>query len=598
MAPLFNRHTHMAPTRTEERMSTLGSLDVLDDVAGASLDRLTDLAARTFRAPVALVSLIEVDRQRLISRQGLAVAESHIRDSICAHTIGSTAGLVINDLALDPRFSSLPLVAGPPHLRFYAGTPLVAANGVPIGALCVMDSVPRQFSADDRRQLQTLGMAVMNELELRTLSGRRDPVSGLPNRHQFAIDYAARSLRTPGQPCFAVMIDILDLPRAHEAGQVLGMAPLEALIRRAGVRINLALDGVAQVYHVGATRFAFVVELPKREAIERLVHLLHDDLIRPLMAASVPLAPQFHAGLCEGTLGRDSADDLLRKMMIALGSALAGQVTCCWYSPSRDERLQRSYRLATDGQQALQQNQFHLVYQPRFRAGDLAPVAAEVLLRWNHPQLGAVSPAEFIPVFERTTLMHGVTAWVLEHAFSQLAQWRREGLTLTLSINLSARDVARKGMADAFISTLLGKGLSCTDVEIEITEGEWLRADSLPGEQLQQLAAAGVRVAIDDFGSGYSNFGYLTELPIHTIKLDKSMIDDLPTDTRARLKVQAVIGLAHGLGYNTVGEGAETGEQVALLQAYGCDEIQGFALSRPITAGELAALQTVPYVSA
>lgn len=586
----------MAPTRTEERMSTLGSLDVLDDAAGASLDRLTDLAARTFRAPVAFVSLIEEDRQRLISRQGLDVAESHIRDSICAHTIGATAGLVINDLRVDPRFSSLPLVAGPPHLRFYAGTPLVAANGVPIGALCVMDSVPRQFSADDRRQLQTLGMAVMNELELRTLSGRRDPVSGLPNRHQFAIDYTARALRAPGQPCFAVMIDILDLPRAHEAGQVLGMVPLEALIRRAGVRLNLTLDGVALVYHVGATRFAFVVELPAREAIERLVHLLHDDLIRPLMAASVPLAPQFHAGLCEVTLGRDSADDVLRKMMIALGSALASQVTCCWYSPSRDERLQRSYRLATDGQRALLQDQFHLVYQPRFRAKDLAPVAAEVLLRWNHPQLGAVSPAEFIPVFERTTLMDGVTAWVLEHAFSQLAQWRREGFTLTLSINLSARDVSRKGMADAFISALLRKGLSCTDVEIEITEGEWLRADSLPGEQLRQLAAAGVRVAIDDFGSGYSNFGYLTELPIHTIKLDKSMIDDLATDRRAQLKVQAVISLAHGLGYSTVGEGAETLEQVALLQAYGCDEIQGFALSRPISAVELAQrLEAAPY---
>lgn len=579
-------------------MSTLVSLDVLDDVAGATLDRLTDLAARTFNAPVAFVSLIEVDRQRLISRKGITSTGSHIRDSICAHTIGSTAGLVANDLQVDPRFSSLPLVAGPPHLRFYAGTPLIATNGVPIGALCVMDSVPRQFSADDRRQLQTLGMAVMNELELRTLSGRRDPISGLPNRHQFAIDYAAHSARTPGQPCYAVMIDVLDLSRASEAGQVLGMQPLEALIRRAGVRINLALEGVAQVYHVEATRFAFVIELPERDAIERLVHLLHDDLIRPIMAASVPLAPQFHAGLCEAVFGRDSADDVLRKMMIGMHSALAGHVTCCWYSPTRDERLQRSYQLATDGQQALQKNQFHLVYQPRFRAADLTPVSAEVLLRWDHPQLGAVSPAEFIPVFERTALMDGVTAWVLDHAFDQLAQWRREGLSLTLSINLSARDVARKGMADAFIATLLCKGLSCTDVEIEITEGEWLRADSLPGEQLKQLAAAGVRVAIDDFGSGYSNFGYLTELPIHTIKLDKSMIDDLPTDTRAQLKVQAVISLAHGLGYNTVGEGAETFEQVALLQAYGCDEIQGFALSRPISATDLAALQTVRYVPA
>lgn len=585
----------MAPTRTEERMSTLGSLDVLDDVAGASLDRLTDLAARTFHAPVAFVSLIEVDRQRLISRKGLAMGDSHIRDSICAHTIGSAAGLVVNDLTVDPRFSSLPLVAGPPHLRFYAGTPLIAGNGVPIGALCVMDSVPRQFSADDRRQLQTLGMAVMNELELRTLSGRRDPVSGLPNRHQFSIDYAARSARSPGLHCHAVLIDVLDLPRANEAGQVLGMAPLESLIRRAGVRINLALEGVAEVYHVGTTRFAFMVDLPNRDAIDRLLDLLRDDLTRPLMAAAVPLSPQFHAGICEATLGRDSADDVLRKLMIGVHSAIAGHVHACWYSATRDEGLRRSYQLATDALQGLQQDQFHLVYQPRFRAHDLCPVSAEALLRWNHPQLGPVSPAEFIPVFERTALMDNVTAWVVDHALAQLAQWRRQGLSLTLSINLSARDVARRGMADALIAGLHSKGLDCTDLEIEITEGEWLRADSLPGEQLQQLAAAGIRVAVDDFGSGYSNFGYLTELPIHTIKMDKSMIDGLPSDHRAQLKVQAVIGLAHGLGYNTVGEGAETDEQVALLQALGCDEIQGFALSRPVSAAELAQrLQAVP----
>jgi len=153
-------------------------------------------------------------------------------------------------------------------------------------------------------------------------------------------------------------------------------------------------------------------------------------------------------------------------------------------------------------------------------------------------------------------------------------------------------------MADRLIARIHMHGLACTDVEFEITEGEWLRADSSPGEQLKRLAAAGVRIAVDDFGSGYSNFGYLTDLPISTIKLDKSMIDALSTDSRAQLKVKAVIGLAHGLGYQTVGEGAETLEQVALLQAYGCDEIQGFALSRPISAADLATLHRAPYAPA
>ncbi|MGE6334574.1 EAL domain-containing protein, partial [Stenotrophomonas sp. NPDC077659] len=472
--------------------------------------------------------------------------------------------------------------------RFYAGSPLVAKNGVAIGALCIMDTVPRAFSEDDCRQLTTLAIAAMNELELRVLSGRRDPVSGLPNRHQFTLDYTAWAARAPGRTCFAVLVDVLDLPRANEAGQVLGMGPLEALIRRAGVRIQVALEGLAEIYHVGVTRFAFVLELPERAALERLVEELEARLTRPMMAAAVPMSPLFHAGLCDVVLGRDSPDDVLRRMLIGLHSAVTGHVPYCWYSSKRDEGLKRGYRLAADAQRGLINDEFHLLYQPRFRANDLVPVAAEVLIRWNHPELGPVSPAEFIPVFERTALMEGVTDWVIGRALDQLARWQSDGLALSLSINLSARDVARPDMADALLARIHQRGLECRDVEIEITEGEWLRADSPPGEQLRRMAAAGIRIAVDDFGSGYSNFGYLTELPIHTLKLDKTLVDDLATDSRARLKVQAVIGLAHDLGYTTVGEGAETREQVVTLQALGCDEIQGFALSRPVDAQTLA----------
>lgn len=173
---------------------------------------------------------------------------------------------------------------------------------------------------------------------------------------------------------------------------------------------------------------------------------------------------------------------------------------------------------------------------------------------------------------------------------AQLAQWKRAGLALSLSINLSARNVARQGMADELVAKIHAQGLDCQDVEVEITEGEWLRVNSLPGEQLKRMASSGIRLGVDDFGSGYSNFGYLTELPIHTLKLDKSLIDDISEDQRALLKVQAIVGLAHDLGYSTVAEGAETNGQVAKLQGLGCDEIQGFALSRPTSAIELAEL--------
>lgn len=580
----------MSPTRSEERMAALGSLNALDDVSGASLDRLTELASHAFQAPVAFVSLVEADRQRLVSRKGLPMAQMHIRDSICAYTIGSTEVMVVPDLRLDARFASNPLVTASPHLQFYAGAPLFTKNGVAIGALCIMDKEPRSFSAEERRQLETLGTAVMNELELRALTGRRDPVSGLPNRHQFSLDYTSWAARTPNRQCYAILVDVLDVPLASEAGQVLGMAPLEALINRAGVRIKVALDGIAEVYHVGVTRFAFVVALPGREAVERLVDELQARLTRPMMAAGVPMSPLFHAGICEVQMGDDSSDDVIRKMLIGLHSAISAKAAKRWYSSKRDEALQRGYRLAADARRGLLEGEFHLVYQPRFRASDLYPVSAEALIRWNHPDFGPVSPGEFIPVFERTALMGEVSEWVIDQALTQLKRWRDDGLTLSLSINLSARDVARPGTAEGLTAKILDKGLECKDIEIEITEGEWLHAQSLPGEQLRLMATAGIKLSIDDFGSGYSNFSYLTELPVSALKLDKSLIDNVASDERSCLKVQAIIRLAKRLGYKTVAEGAESSDQVAKLRTLGCDELQGYALSQPLVPTQLVNL--------
>lgn len=580
----------MAPSSNDERMSTLASLRVMDATAGASLDRLTELVAYTFKAPVAFVSLIGVEKQRLISRQGLALCETDIQDSICAVTIGGREVMVLPDLRLDLRFQANPLVIHPPFLRFYAGAPLFAQNGVAIGALCVMDEAVRDFSESDRRQLETLAQSIMHQLELRVLSGRREPVSGFPNRHQFIADFDGLVSRDVGKAGFAVLVDVLDLPRANEAGQVLGMAPLEELIRKAGIRLSVALEGVASIYHVGVTRFAFLLDLPSMAQVEALIEDLRLRMKAPLVAASVPMSPMFHAGACAFAQSSDRAGDVIRKTLIGLHSAIAENRTLSWYTETRDDQLRRSYRLAADAVRGLERKEFHLVYQPRFASSNLALVAAEVLIRWTHPHLGAVSPAEFIPVFERTALIGDVSDWVIAQALHQLAQWRRNGLMLTLSINLSVKDIAKPDAASRLLEAIYKHGLKPDDIEVEITEGEWLRVNSMPGEQIGIMAHAGIKIAIDDFGSGYSNFGYLSELPIHTLKLDKSLIDGIVTDAKAAIKVKAIVRLSNELGYITVAEGVETSEQLSLLQAMNCDEIQGYALARPMSAKELVAL--------
>lgn len=455
-----------------------------------------------------------------------------------------------------------------------------------------MESLPRKLSLTDRRTLPSLIGAVTRPLRPHALSSRHGHSSGLLDRHTFTIDYTTRSPRLPGRSPVAVLVDVLDLPNA-EPCQAFGMASLETRVRQDAARIEAALDGQAEVHHMGGSRFAFIVELPTRDAVERLVEALHLRLTQPREGAAQPLRPLVHVGLCQAETGKDSADDIIRGMFVGLHWAVSSQVTYCWYSAPRDESLRREYHLLAGARDGLRHDEFHLLYQPRFRGSDLSAVSAEALIRWDHPRLGPVSPAEFIPVFERNALMEKVTEWVVDRALEQLSCWRRDGITLGLSINLSARNVARAGMADALVARIHAEGLRCSDLEIEITEGEWLRVNSVPGEQLRRMASAGIRLALDDFGSGYSNFAYLTELPIHTLKLDKSLIDGISTDTRARLKVRAIIGLAHDLGYTAVAEGAETADQVTTLRELGCDQIQGFALCRPISATELTDRLTV-----
>jgi len=576
--------------KSQERMMAVNALQVLDAAAGASLDRITRLAARTFQAPIALVSIIDARMQHFISRVGLDMEGTEIRTAICSHTIASPGVLVVTDLAADERFRNNPLVAGPPTLRFYAGAPLVAKNGVAIGAVCIMDRLPRSFSTDDEAHLQTLADMVMSQLELRRLSGRQDPVSGLPNRHQFHIDFDGLAARATHPQLYAVLLDVQDVPRLDAAGQALGMRPLEAMIHRSGVRVRLALEDVATVYHVGVSRFAFLLDLPGATDVEDLLDELKARVIRPVMAAGVPMSPQFHVGICAIVPELDGSNDVLRKLLVALQASISHRRDYCWYSEKRDEHQRRGYRLAADAEAGLRRGEFHLVFQPRLDTASRHFVSAEALIRWTHPRMGPVGPDEFIPVLERTALMPMLSGWVVNKALDQLQGWVAAGLELSLSINLTASDLSTEGMAGRLLQQMRERGLPPSALEIEITEGEWLRADTVAGEELGMLAAAGVRIAIDDFGSGYSNFGYLSQLPITTIKIDKSLIDGIALDVSARLKVKAIVELARGLGYRTVAEGVEIPAQLQALTELGCDQVQGFLLARPLPAEELAAL--------
>lgn len=565
-----------------DRIALIEALNVMDPALGTALDPIAELTAFSFGVPIAWVSILDADHQHIISRVGLAISRTERHASICARVLGSNTVMQVADLRQDPRFADNPLVTGPEQLRFYAGAPLVTKAGVALGTLCIMDRTPRQLSAEEQLQLQTLSRVVVAQMELKMSLGRREQISGLPNRHQFQADLNALARHADAGAFTAVVLDVFDLQSANDAGQALGMKPVETLLRQAALRVQDVLRDLAQVYHIGVTRFAFLLADHSHEQTEALLDRLRIRMRRPLMAGSIPMSPQFHAGVCDFVSVPEQTGDLVRKCLVAMHHAIQTDACLCWYSQERDDALRRRYRLASDAGRGLAQHQFSLVYQPRFDLITGLPVSAEALLRWTHPMLGPVSPSEFIPVLERTALMPAISRWVIDHALAQAAQWQKIVPGFSLSLNLSPRDFDDQRVWNVLSERLHAHGLVPGLIEIEITEGQWLNHHPAALPQLRQMAAAGVRIAIDDFGSGYSNFGYLSEVPISHIKIDQTLVTGLARSRTARLKVEAIIKLARQLGYRTVAEGVENEAELSLLRLWGCNEAQGYHLARPM----------------
>jgi EAL domain-containing protein (putative c-di-GMP-specific phosphodiesterase class I) len=227
-------------------------------------------------------------------------------------------------------------------------------------------------------------------------------------------------------------------------------------------------------------------------------------------------------------------------------------------------------------------DQLSLVYQPRINLRSRACSSAEALLRWTHPKLGPVPPAEFIPIAERSGMMGSVTAWVIDRALGDLRRWTELGFRTGVSINVSALNLSEQDFVDRLWETIGRRGVDPDRVELEFTEGASLRDAPRLRETMTELVGIGVRVSIDDFGAGYSNLSYLRDLPASTLKIDRSFVRSLAANPRDQIIVRSVIALAHALDYRVVGEGIEDAEALALLAAWACDEGQGYHISRPL----------------
>ena len=573
--------TALEPNEEAVRLHALHELRLLDTPPSESFDRITRMASQFFGLPVAAVSLTDSDRQWFKSRVGVDHWSIPRDKAPCAEVAESREVLVIEDFLKEPFYHDSLLAKN--GVRFYAGAPLTTRDGFGLGSMCVLGTEPRQATPDEIAALKDLASMVMAQIELQHAFGRLDPISGLPNRVQFIEDIDDLARDHAGEKRFAVLFDLIPVDQLTQATRVMGSAFIETMVKEAARNLSMILGPERRAYHVGITQLACLGPLDVDEAAYRA--RLEDKAYELHMLAGENSIANPVIGVAPFVLGAAPHADALRLAQGAAFDARAAGSLFAFYSPNQDTAFQRSFTLFRDFEQAIKQPQaFRLAYQPRVDIASGRFIGVEALMRWTHPVLGPVSPAEFIPLIEQSTLANATTAWVLDTALAQLARWLEAGIDIRVSVNVSAANLRERDFATSVQHALVCHGITADRLELEITETAVMSDPAQALSQLSQLAAAGITLAIDDFGTGYSSLSYLQRLPVSVVKIDRSFITNLDSDRRRLSLVTMMIDMAKGLDLRVVAEGVETQQEVTCLRSTKCDEIQGYFYGRPMEA--------------
>lgn len=583
------------PKTETERLAALRELCLLDTPMDPAFDQMTLLASQVFGTSMALISLVDEGRQWFKSRMGMAVRETPRSQAFCAYALHSSEPLIVLDTLEDVRFVDNPLVTGSPGIRFYAGAPLITASGMCLGTFCVLDGRPRAaFGAEQTTQLRHFARLAMMRIETLRSIGYTDPLTQLPNCTRFLEDAALWLADAPqdGSRLFAVAIDVCGLAYLQQMHSAFGGDYADSFLLAAARRLAQEL-GAAPVYRIDSTVFACVVAASGVAELEQQLQDLHRHCSGAIALQGIPHAPAVFLGALE-LAAQQSVADTAR----ALGASLAHARSShrCWtiFDAQLDAAQRRAFGVLAAIPGALAggsgaDSALQLHYQPRVDLSDGRCTAVEALLRWTHPQLGVISPAEFIPLAEKTALIGAITDWVLRAALAQAERWQADGLRLTLSLNVSALDLETAVFADTLSALLAAHQVDPALIEIEFTESTMADDPATVQAQLQRLRAFGVQVAIDDFGAGYSNLGYLKQIPANVLKIDQSFVRTLPSTMDDVTIVCSIIRLGHEFGHRVVAEGIETAQAFDLLASWGCDEGQGYWIARPMPAAALEA---------
>ncbi|MFC3550807.1 EAL domain-containing protein [Lysobacter cavernae] len=429
------------------------------------------------------------------------------------------------------------------------------------------------------------------EQELRYLANY-DTLTGLPNRALLSERLSRAIVRARRQGSRIAML-FLDLDRFKDINDSLGHAAGDRILRAAANRLQQAVGTQHTVARLGGDEFTVVLE--NLDGVEQAEQVARDVLV----AFETPLDfEQRHDVVISPSIGislyPDHAlvpTDLLKHADTAMYQAkAAGRRTFMRYTEAMDLEIRGRATISAALRTVLDRNELRLVFQPKLSLSQSRITGVEALLRWHSPELGEISPAQFIPLAEESGMILDIGEWALREACGVLKRWRLNGLDqLSMAVNVSSLQLLRGNLPKQVARALVESGVPPEMLQLELTESVIMANAGQTSATLHALRALGVGLAIDDFGTGYSSLAYLKRLPINTLKIDKEFIGDLTRDADDEAITTTVIAMAHSLGLNVIAEGVETQAQMQFLRGHGCDEIQGYWLARPLEAAHCLA---------
>jgi diguanylate cyclase (GGDEF)-like protein len=480
----------------------------------------------------------------------------------------------------------------------------LTTDGVTSGALLVSNRLTEvsEFVDDDLRVFETLAnhanVALENgrlvahlqhEAKEQAYLALHDSVTGLPNRTSLQEQLDAAIQRAKVTEVGLALI-FVDLDTFKEVNDTLGMATGDRLLLEVRQRVEAVLPPTATLARFTGDQFAVLVtSVADLDDVMKLAETIHAEFDSPFTADAVSLVLGASLGIAHYPDHASSADLLLQRTDAATYMARLDGSGIEVYAADADPYAPRRLALAADLREALERDEVDVYVQPKVLLTDGVVVGAEALVRWTHPRLGPLSPDQFIPAAEHTGVIRSLTAYVVRDALDQCRAWRDAGLDLTISVNLSARNLFDSHLVEDIGAAIAVAGVPASALTLELTESTVMGGSKRSLGVLEGLQGLGVGLSVDDFGTGYSSLSHLRQLPVTELKVDKSFVATMTSNEHDAVIVRALVDLGRSLGLHTVAEGVESTEAFEMLREFGCDEAQGYLLSRPLPAAQFVA---------